>query len=214
MFEPALIIDLFLAAAPIFVLLVLSEFLWRKKILRGEAARKILHIFIGCYIALWPYMLSFGTIQFISIALLVVVYVSHVFHVFHAINGVKRKTWGDVLYAVAIGLTATLTKEPWVFTIAILHMSLADGLAGLVGTRHGKRSTYTVFGYEKSVVGTLTFILSSYAILLLTLPFHPVDILPILLVVPLVAGAIENIGIAGTDNVLIPLLIVAVFSMA
>lgn len=207
-------LDLIVAAGPIFILLVLSEILWRSKVLQGEAARKVLHIFIGCYIAAWPFLMPFRTVQFISIALLIVVYISHTLHIFHAINGVKRKTWGDVLYAVAIGVTASLTKNPWVFTIAILHMSLADGLAGLMGTHYGKQNSYTIFGYEKSVVGTVTFALCSYAILLATAPHHPAGI-PIiaLYVLPLIAAAIENLGIAGTDNVLIPLLIVAVFSV-
>jgi dolichol kinase len=207
-------LDLIVAAGPIFILLVLSEILWRSKILRGEAARKVLHIFIGCYIAAWPFLMPFRTIQLISIALLVVVYISHTFHVFHAINGVKRKTWGDVLYAVAIGVTASLTKNPWVFTIAILHMSLADGLAGLVGTHYGKRSTYTILGYEKSFVGSVTFILSSFVILIATATHHPQGVsFAALGALPFIAAGIENLGIAGTDNVLIPLLIVAVFSL-
>ena len=207
-------IDLILAIGPIFILLVVSEFLWRTKKLRGEAARKFLHILIGSYVAFWPFFMAMWTIQLISLALLVVVYISHRYHIFHAINGVKRHTWGDVLYALGIGLTATVTKNPWIFTIAILHMSLADGLAGLVGSQWGKRNSYKVLGFSRSLIGTGTFIVVSYAILVATIPHQPLGMsVALMAALPFMAAAVENLGILGIDNVLVPLLVVAVFSL-
>jgi phytol kinase len=202
-----------LGIVPVFILLVLSEILWRSKILRGEAARKLLHIIIGSYVASWPFFMSFTLIQAISIAFIVVVVLSHKFHIFHAINDVKRKTWGDILYAAGIGLTAALTTSEWVFAVAVLHMSFADGLAGLVGTKFGKKTRYEVLGTTKSIVGTMTFIVCSYIILILFGPSHPFQT-PAALVasIPFLAATVENFGVRGADNVLIPLLIVFAFS--
>lgn len=202
-----------LAIFPIFLMLVLSELLWRKKILRGEAARKLLHIVIGSYIAFWPFFISFTTIQLISLALLFFVISSHKFRIFHAIIDVKRMTYGDVLYAVGIGITALLTKNPWIFAITILHLSVCDGLAGLAGTRYGKSTNFYFAGQAKSMVGTLVFALSSYIILfLLVTPYLGVTIGPLLVLLPLAAALIESVGVFGTDNILVPLLMVLVLN--
>jgi len=209
------IVDILQATAPIFILLLLSEFLWRAKILRGEAARKLLHIVIGSYVALWPYFLTFRTIQLLALAMFIVVALSHRFKLFHAINDVHRKTKGDLLYAVGIGLVASLTHSPWIFAVAVLHMSVADGLAGLVGSRYGKTSGYKIFGYQKSAIGTATFVVSSFFILAMLSPFHPFATPAIVVAfLPFAAAALENIGVRGTDNVLIPLLIVAIFTIS
>lgn len=202
------------AIGPIFVLLLISEVLWRRKILRGESARKTLHIIIGSYVALWPRFLSFQQIQIISVALLAVVLLSHRLHLFHAINDVRRKTWGDSLYAVGIGLTATLTSSPWIFAVAVLHMSVADGFAGLLGSRYGKQNQYKVFGNTKSIIGTVTFIVLSFVILALFSRSCPTQTAPLVIaLLPFMAALVENIGVRGTDNVMIPLLIIAAFSL-
>lgn len=208
------LLEIVKAIGPIFILLLVSEVLWRTKKLRGETARKSLHIVIGSYVALWPIFLTFQQIQLISVALFIVVLISHRLHIFHAINDVRRKTWGDLLYAVGIGLTATLTSSPWVFAVAILHMSVADGFAGLVGSNYGKSNQYKVFGNNKSIVGTGTFIALSLIILALFSQSNPTQTAPyIIALLPFMAAAVENIGVMGTDNVMIPLLLIAVFSL-
>ena len=175
-------IKIILALGPILLMLVISEYFWREKLVRGESARKLLHIVIGAY-------------------------------VFKAINDVKRKTWGDVLYALGIGLTATLTRDPWIFAVAILFMSLSDGMAGLVGTHYGKSSRYIIFGNKKSIVGTLAFILCSFAILIGVQSVHSLAITPVMFVVlPFMAAALENLGALGSDNILIPVLVVLALS--
>ena len=206
-------IKIILALGPILLMLVVSEYFWRKKLVRGESSRKLLHIIIGAYVATWPAFLSFSTIQNISAAFLVVVLLSQRFNIFKAINDVKRKTWGDVLYALGIGLAATLTRDPWIFAVASLFMSLSDGMAGLVGSHFGKNSRYTIFGNKKSIVGTLAFILCSFAILIGVQSVHSLAITPLMFVVlPFMAAALENLGALGSDNILIPVLVVLALS--
>ena len=206
-------VKILLALGPILVMLIISEYFWKEKIVRGESARKLLHIVIGSYVATWPAFLSFPAIQNISAAFLVVVLLSQRYNIFKAINDVKRKTWGDVLYALGIGLTATLTRDPWVFAVAILFMSLSDGMAGLVGTHYGKKSQYTVFGNKKSIAGTLAFILCSFAILVGVQSVHSLNLSPLMFVIlPFMAAALENLGSLGSDNILIPVLVVLALS--
>lgn len=203
--------ELALATGPVALLLVLSEILWRTHLLRGEAARKLLHIIIGSYVAYWLYFLTFREIQFLSLAMLVGVTLSHKFHIFHAITDVKRKTWGDIFYAVGLGLTAVVAKQPWVFALAVLHMCIADGLAGLIGTEFGKKTRYKVLGTTKSLVGTATFVVVSVLLFAVFNHYHPAEIIwPVMIVMPLFLALVENVGVYGTDNILIPLLVAVI----
>ncbi|RTK94581.1 hypothetical protein EKI60_03105 [Candidatus Saccharibacteria bacterium] len=203
-------LEILVAIGPLFLLLVVSELLWRKRLLRGEPARKSLHIIIGSYVASWPYFLSLNTIQLLSLAMLVGVLLSHKFRIFHAINDVKRHTWGDIFYALGVFIAATFATQPWIFALAVLHMSVADGMAGLVGSQLGSKSRYKVFGYNKSVAGTGSFVLASAVMLGIFALVRPGDIpLLLCLVAPFASAGLENIGMRGTDNVLVPAFIIA-----
>ncbi len=204
-------LEIALAVVPVALLLVLSEILWRARLLRGEPARKLLHIIIGSYVACWLYFLTFREIELLSLAMLVGVTISHKYHIFHAITDVKRKTWGDIFYAVGLSVTAIVAREPWIFAIAVLHMSIADGMAALVGTQFGKANRYKVLGSTKSVVGTLTFMVVSFGLFVLFNHYHPsAIILPVMLSMPVFLALTENVGVAGTDNILIPLLVAVI----
>lgn len=204
-----------LTILPVFLLLVLSELLWRLDLLRGESARKLVHIIVGSYVAFWPFLVSFEVIQAISAAFLLMVGVSLKFGLFKSIHGVARRTWGESLFAVGIGLIAVLTNEPWIFTACILHMSVADGFAALAGKKWGKGNRYKVFGHEKSVVGTSVFWLMSVFITglaVINIPELQLHSLSFLIWLPLMTSMTENIGIGGTDNVLVPLLVFVALS--
>ena len=196
------------AIGPVFMLLIFSELLWRLRLLRGEAARKLLHIIIGSYVACWAFFLPSEHIELLSVALFVGAAISHRFKIFHAIIDIKRRSWGDLFYAAGIGIAALVSNSPWIFAVAILHMSIADGLAGLVGSSLGKDSGYKVIGQKKSLAGTAAFFVSSVAILFaiapgpmhLTLGWHG-------LLIPVVATLAENFGVYGSDNITVPLLL-------
>jgi len=203
-------ITVLLSLGAIFLILILSELLWNSKKLNGETGRKFVHITVGSFVAFWPFYMGFHTIQLISVAFLIVVIASRYLKIFHAVHVADRKTWGDVMFAVGIGLAAIFTKTDWIFMAAILHLSLADGLAALMGKKFGKTNRYKVLGHEKSVVGTLTFIEVSVAIIGIVLiygPFASVNLFPTIIWLPLAAAALENVGIYGLDNVFVPILI-------
>ncbi len=197
-----------LAVVPVFVVLIITELLWRSNTLRGESARKLVHIVVGFYVAFWPFIIGYKTIQLISVAFLLTVAVSLKFGIFRSIHGVVRRTWGEALFAVGIGLTAVLADQPWIFTACILHMSVADGFAALAGKRWGKGSRYYVVGHEKSIVGTSVFWICSLVITgfaLANISGLQADASKYLLLIPLATSLIENFGIGGTDNVFVPM---------
>lgn len=202
----------------IFALLVITEFAWRKKSLRPEVARKIIHVIAGSIVAAWPFFMSWRTIQLLSLALLIVVVVSQRFRIFGSIHSVKRSTRGEILYPIGIGLCALFEPAPWIFTAAILHLAIADGLAAILGTtKWGKRTRYSLGLQTKSLVGTGAFFLASLMIIstsyiLLDSPeLGGVSAADLLLIAGL-ATFVENISWYGMDNVSVPLVVLFMLS--
>ncbi len=201
----------------IFLILIVSEFLWRAKKLRGEKARKFIHISSGVFIAFWPFFMTFRDIQLISVAMVAVVALSRTFKVFKGVHGGHRKTMGDLIYPLTIGLIATAISSPWIFAVAILHLALADGMAAVIGDRWGKTNRYRVFGEVKSIAGTTTFLffsilITSYITIAGPIEFRDNAVLLITFLPPL-ATATENLSIKGTDNFFVPLVVTAALSI-
>jgi phytol kinase len=195
-----------LTLVAIALLLAANELWWRKQKVHNELNRKFVHITVGSFVAFWPYFLSWNTIRILSLAFLVGVAVSKYFGIFKAIHSVTRPTWGEVYFALAVGLTTFITDKPAVYTAALLLMSLSDGLAAVVGTRYGKGNDYAVMGARKSLAGTGTFLVCSYVVLLgiavLSAPVSPLACLGI----AVGATVLENIADQGLDNLVVPLL--------
>lgn len=204
-------IEAFLGVGPVLMLLVLSEYLWRRERLRGERARKLIHVAAGVFIAFWPWFMPFRTIQLISLVMIVVILLSRKFNIFQGIHGVRRHTIGDVLFPVAVGLIASLAASKWVFAAALLHLGLADGMAAVVGDRLGKKNRYKLFGEFKSIAGSLTFLGFSVLIMIGLIIFGPAQFrsfyLPLITLLPVMATCMENLSIRGTDNIFVPLLL-------
>src|ERR1035437_6998125 len=163
---------LILTALVVFALLLFNEAWSRRqrphsvRHLHGEFNRKFAHITIGSFVAFWPYFLSSTDIKLLSAAFLVVVAVSRYLNIFKAIHSVQRPTWGEFWFALVVGgLAFMVPQHPHIYTVALLEMALADGLAAVIGTHYGNRYRYVVFGSPKSIIGTLTFFVTSCAIL-------------------------------------------------
>lgn len=199
---------LILSVLAVFVVLVLSEFGWRKHWLDNEAGRKFVHILVGSFVAFWPFFMSWNEIRLLSVAFLAVVILSKYLNVFHAINSVQRPTYGQVFFALTVGLLTFVTHSKGVYAAALLQMSLADGFAAIVGTRFGRDNKYHLLGHTKSIAGTSAFLATSVALLLGYSIFSTVG-LPIALVVfgAIVAATLENLAAFGLDNLLVPIFI-------
>lgn len=207
------IVNLLFAVGATFIVLCLSEYIWRHREVHVEIARKFVHITVGTFVAFWPLFLSWNEIRWLSLAFIVVVALSHYFHIFRAIHAVERPTVGEYLFALSVGLVTFITQDPAIYAAAILQMSLADGVAAIVGTIYGKSNSYTVFGQRKSVMGTLAFVAVSLAILAGYVGLGGLDI-PVLLLVALVlaAAVVENVSGRGVDNVLVPVIVAVVLA--
>jgi phytol kinase len=179
----------------VFAVLVVSEIGWRRHWLRGELGRKFVHVLVGSFVAFWPFFMSWTEIRWLSIAFLAVVILSDRLKVFKAIHSVQRPTFGEICFALVVGLLTLVTHSKGIYAAGLLQMSLADGFAAIVGVRYGASTKYHVLSHTKSVVGTLAFI-----------GVHGVT-LGVVASGVLGAALLENIGLFGFDNLLVPLFI-------
>ncbi len=196
------------AVLAVFIILVGSELWWRKRVVHGEFSRKFVHITVGSFVAFWPFFLSWNQIRLLSLAFLIVVCVSKYLHVFKTIHSVQRPTWGEIFFALAVGAVTFITQNKWIYMAALLQMSLADGLAAVIGVHYGKRNTYQVFRHPKSLAGSLTFFIVAIIILIAFSQLAQASIAwPAYLAMAIGATLIENGGVGGLDNLLVPVMI-------
>ncbi len=190
----------------VFLLLCASEVGWRKHWFNNEVGRKFVHVTVGSFVAFWPFFLSWEEIRLLSLAFFVVVIVSHQLKIFQAIRSVQRPTYGEVFFALTVGLSTLVTQSKAVYAAALLQMSLADGFAAIVGTRYGRDNKYHLFGHNKSVVGTAAFVVTSLLLLIGYNMFGPGGISAASVVlVSFGAALLENVAPLGLDNLLVPL---------
>lgn len=197
----------------VFLLVVITEYLWRKKDISTEISRKVVHIGVASFVAFWPLFMSWHYIEIIATAFLVVIILSRRLEVFKSIHSVERKTWGEALFAAAILIMSITVHTDWIFAAALLHLGVADGLAALVGTHYGKDTVYKIFGHKKTLAGTMAFYSTSLVILTVTmvswggLPWYN------LLWIPPIITLIENFAIKGTDDLFVPLSLAVILSV-
>lgn len=188
------------------LILVANESVWRRKSGHKEHYRKTVHMLVGVLVSLWPYYLTWNEIRLISLAFLAVVAVSKLLNIFASIHEVERFSIGEISFALAVGLITYVTKTNWIYTAALLQMSLADGVAAIVGVHYGHKNSYKVFGAKKSIAGTLAFFVTSIAILLIIDYLAKANLSLILMLgVSLLVTMVENVAVYGLDNLLIPL---------
>lgn len=197
------------------VLLLTSELLGKYKILKGEYHRKFVHISAGTFIAFWPWLISWQAIQVIGLIMLVFMITNRYFGFLNYHGKVGRASYGDILLALAVTLCAFITTDKIFFMLAILQVSLADGIAAIAGTGFGKGWGYKVLGSKKTVIGSMVFWLVSVCVFGAgLLPAHDIISLRayyfILLLLPPLFTLMENVSVYGLDNILIPLLVVII----
>lgn len=203
----------------VFGLLIIDDILAKANILKVEFRRKFIHISVGTFVAFWPWIISFRYIQFISLGMLAVVTLNQLLPIFNFNNDLKRKTYGDYFFAMAILACAILTTSKVFFMIAILHLALADAAGALVGRKFGARWRYKVFGYTKTIIGSMAFWLTSLIIVGVgtlfannLISFN--DYVLLLAFLPPLLTLLENLSIYGIDNLVIPIIVIAALRLA
>lgn len=203
-----------LAVIVVTIILFCSEYLWRKKMLKGEYSRKLIHILAGCFVASMPFWISYGWIVIFALSAILLSLINHQHRFLKAGLSVSRRSYGDLLFAVSILICAAIQPNKWIFMVAILHVSLADGLAAVIGTPflRQKDLVYKVFGQKKTIVGSAVFVAVSFLLLFLTVELSGAydgisSIWPVLIWLPIATAITESVGVFGADNLLLPILV-------
>lgn len=198
----------------LFALLILTEYLGVKKILKGEYLRKFFHISAVSFIAFWPWLISWRWIQVLAVGILGFMLAARYLDIFRYHGRIHRVTYGDIFLALAILVSSFIAGNKIFFALAILEVALADGLAAVIGISYVKKWGYRVFGYKKTVIGTMVFWLVSIGILtggLLAVHdlFSYKEYYYLLLLLPPLLTILENLAVLGVDNLIIPLITIA-----
>lgn len=184
----------------------------------NEAFRKIVHIFHGITLAslafIVPLKFLIGVEAFFLVSIVIARYLHEHFSKIPWIRymgrlyKVDRISYGEYFFPISAIFLVILANSKWEFTAAILILGLADAAAALVGKKYGKKTSYTVLGQKKSLVGSMAFYIVALGVVFtftrLAEPAVSVSTLTVLWVT-LVITFSENIGVYGTDNLLIPL---------
>lgn len=200
------------------LVLVLSELAWRKKLIHGEIARKGVHIITGVVVAFSPLFIGVDLLRLLALLMLIGVIVSRRLNLFRAVHDQRSYGSGEVFFALGILITTLITQTDWIIIVTLLHMSLADGLAAVIGMKYGRGLLqYKIFGQTKSIIGTLTFYGVSTSIILWAAALMPDSSFAssnfvVLACVPAIATACENLSPNGSDNTVISLTVASILT--
>lgn len=174
--------------------------------LKKEVSRKTIHILAGISAAFLPFYMPFRDIVYLGLLFTVVMLVSKKANIFKAIHGVKRTTYGEVYFPLALAFISLIFPEKPIYMYGMLIMAISDGLASIIGQKLGK-AQYKLLSGHKTYVGSSVFFLSALVIGLIIMPVYGAGILASILISVLSAGVltfIEGCLSSGLDNLLIP----------
>lgn len=204
-----------MSVTALFGVVIAVQALARRFDLSVEVQRKLVHVAVGLHAIALPFFLD--TIPFMifavfALAALLLLRLDKMRSGIGApVHAVKRKSWGDVLFLVAvIVLFIRAPGDPLLYILPIAVLTLSDAAAAVVGSHYG---TYR-FGAgdrNKSIEGTvafavLTWILSVVVLLELTnVPRE--NVIWLSLFIASFSALVEADSWMGLDNLFIPIAI-------
>lgn len=192
----------------------------------NEPFRKLFHVLHGVILAVLAFIVPLRWI----VALEIIFFVSMIITRYIVYNNnrllkwvsylskayrVGRVSYGEFFYPISIIIIVLFANTKWEFVAATLILALADTAAAIVGRKWGKSSSYKVLGQKKSLLGSLAFfVVCSIIVFAYTVVApHIISVgLGTILLISLFITFSENVGVFGSDNLLIPLATVFVLN--
>ena len=189
------------------MLIFFASYLYYKKNVKQNITRKIIHI--GSLLTWFMMVYFFGVSIHLVILPLIFIFVNLISHKYKVIKAMERNddsSIGTVYYAISMFLMALITyfKHDFLpyYGIGYMIMAVGDGLAGIIGTK-GKQK---IANSDKSYLGSLTVIISSFIIILLFNIYYKLGFsLMGMLFYSLLSAVLEFYGKKGMDNIVLPL---------
>ncbi len=182
--------------------------------LSAEVQRKLVHIGTGLYALTLPWLFPDRWPVYMLIALTLIVMAVLRLPRFakggigETLHGVERRSYGDILLALAIGVVFLLAEgQAVLYVLPIAILTLADAAAALTGSRYG-RGFFQVEDGQKSVEGSVAFflislILSMICLLLLSDVARP-NVILLSMIVAAFGTLVEADSWRGFDNFFLP----------
>ncbi len=207
-----------------------AEVLFHKFMWKAEYTRKLVHIGTGLLTLLFPLFINeINGVAFLCFSFITILILSMKYDLLQSINGVKRKTFGSILYPIIVFVTYFVYKQEGhliYFYAPILTMAIADPMAALVGKRWQK-GVYHIYKNDsqtnpelrenqKTVIGSFAFLVTAFFVNYGLFTWFSLE--HQFLTCVLIASStmiIEGISTNGYDNFTIPLtvLVVLYFSL-
>jgi phytol kinase len=189
------------------LIFVLVEVLAKKLRPPSEVTRKLSHILAGTGAALLPFVLTFNEIMLLGLLFVPAVYISMRYNLFRSVHGVKRQTYGELYFPLAIAVCAFLFPDRLFFTYGVLVIGVSDALASLIGQKYGRKKR-RVKAEKKTLAGSLAFFVSTLFIgVVLIFAFLQAPIVNTIIWSSILAAAltfIEAHAKKGLDNLYVP----------
>jgi phytol kinase len=185
----------------------------------NEQLRKLVHVIHGVGLAALAFVVPLQFIIVIEviffISMIVARYLAEHFtrvpwiKYMRRMYSVGRLSFGEFFYPISAILLVFIAESKWEFAAAILILGIADTVAALVGKRFGKGNSYLVFKQKKSLIGSLAFLVTTFVIIWGFVVLHNVDLgstsLALIVLTSILVTTAENLGVYGSDNLLIPI---------
>lgn len=179
----------------------------------AEVQRKAVHIATGAYALMlpvlfdrpWPVLLLVGVTVAVMLWLRSTTASGGVGGVLH---GVGRKSYGDMLFAIAVGfLFFRSAGNPVLFALPVAVLTISDAAAALAGSAYGRR-IFTVEAGTKSYEGVAIFFLVTCIIamimLLLMTDIPRANVVTLAVTVAAFGALVEADSWRGFDNLFLP----------
>jgi phytol kinase len=179
-----------------------------------EAQRKAVHVATGTYALTLPLLFNTAWPVLLLVAVTIVVmgvlrlprFAKHGLSA--AIHSVERKSYGDMLFAIAVGfLFFRSTGNLVFFALPILVLTLSDTAAALAGSTYGRR-IFQIEAGTKSLEGVAIFFLVTWIIamvlLLLMTDIARLNVVVLGLLVAAFGALVEADSWSGFDNLFLP----------
>jgi phytol kinase len=198
------------------LLLVFNELIYRRLGLKGEITRKFAHFTATLSTVTFPYLFTdHWYVLVLAIFFFILLFISRNGTQLKSIHDIKRKSIGSYLLPISIYLTfliSNLLDNKFIYILPILILAICDPMAGILGLNFEKNNKkIRLFGIEtkKTVLGSGSFLASSFIISLVALYFNRMELdlktFWLALCIAIVSTLAELISWRGSDNLFIPL---------
>lgn len=133
-----------------------AEFLYKRQV-AVHLTRKVVHIGGGIVTALLPFFVNLETVIILGIGFFLLLALSKWKNLLNSIHKVDNDSVGALLFVPSLTLVAIIfwPINPLIFQGSALVLGLSDGIAGIIGTKYGRKE-YSITG-KKTIEGSLTF---------------------------------------------------------